>query len=95
LADSLDLQTALLNTAAGGRRVFGDLVATAAIPPVARVHALHLICHHRLAIDLAAPPTDAALVWSASRAAEAAVPGHHCLVHLWHYITCAVARHVL
>lgn len=65
LADPLDLQTTLLNIAADGPRAFSDLVTATTLPPMARAHALHLIWHHSLAIDLAVPLTDAALIWSA------------------------------
>jgi hypothetical protein len=65
LRDGLGVQAELLSVAASGPRSFGDLVAATRLPAVARAHALHLIWHRRLGIDLSAPLNDATLVWIA------------------------------
>lgn len=62
LRDPLGLQPELLTAVASGPRSFGDLVAATRLPAVARAHALHLIWHRRLGIDLSAPLNDATLV---------------------------------
>lgn len=66
LADPLGLQRQLLDRAEHGPVCFEDLVGVTSLPAVARAHALHLIWHHRLGIDLAAPLDDDAWVWAAS-----------------------------
>jgi hypothetical protein len=63
LSDPLGLAGALLATAAGGPVRFADLVAATCYPAVARAFAIHLIWHRVLAIDLAEPFGDGALVW--------------------------------
>lgn len=64
LVDPLGLQETLLaNVETAGR--FGALVAATRLPAVARAHALHLIWHRRLGVNLAVPLNDAAPVWSA------------------------------
>jgi hypothetical protein len=67
LVDPLGVQVGLLaftsqNT---GGVAFGELVANASLPPLARAHGLHLLWHRRLRIDLAQPMTDATVVWPA------------------------------
>ncbi|MFF7725657.1 hypothetical protein [Streptomyces sp. NPDC008001] len=70
LEDPLGLQGELLGAVAGRSRVFGDLVEATRLPAVARAHALHLIWHGRLAIELAQPLSDATPAWAgAGRAA--------------------------
>lgn len=64
LSDPLGVQGELL-AAAGAPVAFGDLVAATVLPAVARAHALHLIWHRRLAIDLAVPLGDDTPVWAA------------------------------
>ncbi|GIE93916.1 TnsA-like heteromeric transposase endonuclease subunit [Paractinoplanes rishiriensis] len=64
LRDPLGLQSELFTAVASGPRAFGDLVAATRLPAVARAHALHLIWHRRLGIDLSAPLNDAAKVWA-------------------------------
>ncbi|MGC9668479.1 hypothetical protein ACNTMW_18225 [Planosporangium sp. 12N6] len=64
LRDPLGLQPELFTAVASGPRSFGDLVAATRLPAVARAHALHLIWHRRLGIDLAAPIKDATKVWA-------------------------------
>jgi hypothetical protein len=63
LADRLGLQAELVAAAAAGPCAFGALVAATSLPVVARAHALHLLWHRRLGIDLAAPLNDTSLVW--------------------------------
>ena len=65
LRDQMGLQTELMSVAASGPRSFGELVAATRLPAVARAHALHLIWHRRLGIDLSAPLNDSTLVWAA------------------------------
>ncbi|HYU86633.1 MAG TPA: hypothetical protein VEK80_17650, partial [Kribbellaceae bacterium] len=64
LADPLGLQPQLLAQAADGPVGFGDLVGATSVPVVARAHALHLIWHRRLGVDLAEPLGDDAQVWA-------------------------------
>jgi hypothetical protein len=62
LRDPLRLQEELLSAAASGPVRFGDLVAATAAPAVARAHAVHLIWHRLLSIDLGSPLADQSLV---------------------------------
>ncbi len=63
LSDSLGLTEVLLAKAAGGPVRFADLVAATCYPAIARAFAIHLIWHRVLAVDLAVPLGDSALVW--------------------------------
>jgi hypothetical protein len=63
LQDPLGLQAQLLAAVGDGPVAFGDLVAATCLPVVARAHALHLIWHRRLSIDLAAVLGDRSAVW--------------------------------
>jgi hypothetical protein len=63
LADPLGTQPELLEAAAHGPVSFARLVAATSYPAVARAHALHLIWHRRLSIDLARPLGDRTPVW--------------------------------
>jgi hypothetical protein len=63
LIDPLGLADALLAVTGGGPVRFADLVAATCCPAVARAFAIHLIWHRVLAVDLAAPFGDSALVW--------------------------------
>jgi hypothetical protein len=63
LADPMGVQGELLSLVRSGPTLFGDLVAGTELPALARAHALHLIWHRRLCIDLAMPLMDATLVW--------------------------------
>ena len=65
LDDRLGLQVQLLTAARVGSRPFGDLVAATSLPAVARAHALHLLWHRRLGVDLGRPLGDGSPVWSA------------------------------
>lgn len=63
LDDPLGLQAQLLVAAACGPLTFAALVAATSLPTVARAHALHLLWHRRLGLDLVSPLSDNALVW--------------------------------
>jgi hypothetical protein len=63
LQDPAGLERQLLEAASGGPLSFGGLVAATRLPMVARAHALHLIWHRRVGIDLAVPLGDASLIW--------------------------------
>jgi hypothetical protein len=62
LDDRLGLQDVLLRAAAAGPAAFGDLVTATSLPAVGRAHALHLLWHRRLGIDLSCPLGDGSLV---------------------------------
>ena len=64
LDDRLGLQGELLAAVAAGPQPFGELVAATSLPVVARAHALHLLWHRRLSVDLAQPLTDRSVVFS-------------------------------
>ena len=66
LDDRLGLQDCLLQAASAGPAAFGDLVAAAPVPAVARAHALHLLWRRRLGFDLSCPLGDSSLVWRAA-----------------------------
>lgn len=66
LADPTGVQREVLAVAAHGPVAFGDLVAAAAVPALARAHALHLIWHRRLVIDLGVPLRDLSTVWTST-----------------------------
>src|SRR6266545_3888374 len=68
LEDRLGLRGQLLRGVEAGPRTFGELVAATALPAVARAHALHLLWHRRLGVDLARPFGDRSVVWSATGA---------------------------
>jgi hypothetical protein len=68
LEDPLGLEGELLEAVAYGPAAFGDLVAAARLPAVARAHALHLLWRRRLGTDLARPLGDGSLVWLAGGA---------------------------
>ncbi|MFD4242969.1 TnsA-like heteromeric transposase endonuclease subunit [Streptomyces sp. NPDC058525] len=63
LQDPLGLQRELEAAAMTGPSPFGRLVERTRLPAVARAHALHLLWHRRLGVDLGRPLTDATLVW--------------------------------
>jgi len=58
-------QGELVEAVRAGPRRFGELVAATSLPAVARAHALHLLWHRRLGVDLARPLTDGSPVWLA------------------------------
>ncbi len=70
LMDPWALQPELLAAVEGGPVSFGELVAATSLPAVARAHALHLLWHRRLSIDLAVPLTDRAQVWPVRRTVD-------------------------
>ncbi|MGW0944514.1 TnsA-like heteromeric transposase endonuclease subunit [Streptomyces sp. NPDC002623] len=63
MADRLGLHGELLGLVAERPRRFGELMEETSLPAVARAHALHLLWHRRLAVDLAQPLSDAAWVY--------------------------------
>jgi len=65
LEDRLGLQDRLLQAVSAGPAAFGDLAAATPLPAVARAHALHLLWHRRLGIDLSRPLGDRSPVWLA------------------------------
>jgi len=67
LADPMRLVPQLLAAAGTGPLAFDDLAGATSCPAVARAHALHLIWHRRLGIDLAEPLTGRSRVWLARR----------------------------
>ena len=67
LNDPLGIAGVLLAAAADGPVRFADLAGAAGYPAVARAFAIHLIWHRVLAIDLAVPFGDSALVWRGGR----------------------------
>jgi hypothetical protein len=67
LADPLRLAPQLLAAAGTGPLGFDDLTGATSCPAVARAHALHLIWHRRLGIDLAGPLAGQTMVWLADR----------------------------
>lgn len=67
MADPLRLVPQLLAAAGAGPLGFDDLAGATSCPAVARAHALHLIWHRRLGIDLARPLIGRSAVWLACR----------------------------
>lgn len=65
MADRLGLQRELLELAGERPRRFGELAEATSLPAVARAHALHLLWHRRLAVDLARPLGDGAWIYLA------------------------------
>ncbi|MFI9842813.1 hypothetical protein ACIHFD_37675 [Nonomuraea sp. NPDC051941] len=70
LQDPLGLQGQLLEALAAGPAGFGKLVARTSLPAVARAHALHLLWHRQLGVDLSRPLADRSLVCSAAEGTE-------------------------
>lgn len=58
LTDQLGLQEQLLRVAASGPIAFGELVEQCSYPAIARAHALHLLWHRRLGVDMSQPLSD-------------------------------------
>lgn len=67
MSDRLGLEDELLELVAERPRRFVELVEDTSLPAVARAHAVHLLWHRRLAVDLAQPLCDAAWVYPAGR----------------------------
>ncbi|MEU7577674.1 TnsA-like heteromeric transposase endonuclease subunit [Streptomyces sp. NPDC041068] len=63
MTDRLGLQRQLLDGVRGQPQRFGDLVTGTDLPQVARTHAIHLLWHGRLAMDLAQPFKDATWIY--------------------------------
>ncbi|MFC9810509.1 TnsA-like heteromeric transposase endonuclease subunit [Streptomyces virginiae] len=62
LSDPLGLQEELLTLATAGPQPFGDLVGQCSVPAVARAHAIHLLWHRRLGMDMSGPLADASQI---------------------------------
>lgn len=62
LPDVLATQGQLREAAAQGPLPFGELAERCRIPAIARAHAIHLLWHHHLGVDLSGPFGDASLV---------------------------------
>lgn len=67
MTDRLGLQARLLELAGSRPLRFGELVDATAVPAMARAHAVHLLWHRRLAVDLAQPLGDASWIYPAGR----------------------------
>ncbi|MFJ2922216.1 hypothetical protein [Streptomyces sp. NPDC087307] len=67
MSDRLGLEGALLELVAERPRRFVELVEGTSLPAVARAHAVHLLWHRRLAVDLSQPLCDAAWIYPAER----------------------------
>ncbi|MGX1676013.1 TnsA-like heteromeric transposase endonuclease subunit [Streptomyces sp. NPDC055400] len=65
LQDPLELQHELESAAGAGPIEFGRLVEATSLPAVARAHALHMLWHRRLSVELGLPLRDASVVWPA------------------------------
>ncbi|MBB5935706.1 TnsA-like heteromeric transposase endonuclease subunit [Streptomyces zagrosensis] len=63
MVDRLGLHDELLDLCAERPRQFGELVDATSLPAVARTHAVHLLWHRRLAMDLAQPFGDTAWIY--------------------------------
>ncbi|MFJ9034603.1 TnsA-like heteromeric transposase endonuclease subunit [Streptomyces sp. NPDC102274] len=66
-SDRLGLQGELLDLVRERLRRFGELVEETSLPAVARAHAVHLLWHGQLAIDLALPLDDSAWIYPVGR----------------------------
>lgn len=62
LPDVLGIQGQLREAASQGPLPFGELVERCRIPAIGRAHAIHLLWHHHLGVDLSGPFGDASLV---------------------------------
>ncbi|WP_420313500.1 TnsA-like heteromeric transposase endonuclease subunit [Streptomyces sp. YS-B37] len=63
MLDRLALQSELLDLVRERPRLFRDLVDATTVPAVTRVHAIHLLWHRRLAMDLAQPLGDGSWIY--------------------------------
>ncbi|MFQ6855707.1 TnsA-like heteromeric transposase endonuclease subunit [Streptomyces sp. 35M1] len=68
MSDRLGLQGELLELLRERPRRFGELAEATSPPAVARAHAVHLLWHRRLAMDLAQPLDDATWIYPVGRA---------------------------
>ncbi|MDX2600364.1 TnsA-like heteromeric transposase endonuclease subunit [Streptomyces caniscabiei] len=62
LTDPLGLQEQLLLAAGDGPQPFGTLVGRTSLEAVARAHAIHLLWHRRLGLQISGPLTDASTI---------------------------------
>lgn len=62
LTDPLQLQEQLLRAAEDGPQPFGTMVARCSLEAVARAHAMHLLWHRRLGLQITGPLTDASTI---------------------------------
>lgn len=70
LNDQFALQDALLRSVSSGPASFVDLVESTRLPAVARAHALHLLWHRRLGVDLHRPLSDDSIIRLGGSAAQ-------------------------
>ncbi|MFJ9330280.1 TnsA-like heteromeric transposase endonuclease subunit [Streptomyces sp. NPDC101230] len=68
MSDRLGLRGELLELLRERPRRFGELAEATSLPAVARAHAVHLLWHRRLAMDLAQPLDDASWIYPVGRA---------------------------
>ena len=64
LQDQLGLQDQLLRAVRDGALPFGDLVRRTDYPAIGRAHAIHLLWHRKLGMNLARPLGDQSLIWT-------------------------------
>ncbi|MFF8847355.1 TnsA-like heteromeric transposase endonuclease subunit [Streptomyces sp. NPDC015127] len=62
LSDPLGLQPQMLAAAAEGPQPFGELVERCSLPAVGRAHAVHLLWHRRLGVEMSGPLRDSSMV---------------------------------
>lgn len=67
MSDRLGLHRELKELVQDRPRRFGELVEATSLPAVARAHAVHLLWHRRLAVDLARPLGDEAWIYPTGR----------------------------
>ncbi|MYV60596.1 TnsA-like heteromeric transposase endonuclease subunit [Streptomyces sp. SID4931] len=68
MSDRLGLQDELLELVRKHPRQFGELAEATSLPAVARTHAVHMLWHRRLAMDLTQPLDDATWIYPVRRA---------------------------
>lgn len=67
MSDRLGVQVQLLEVLGRQPRQFGDLVRQTEVPAVARAHAVHLLWHRRMAVDLRQPFGDTTWIYPVGR----------------------------
>lgn len=75
LPDVLGIQGQLRDAAVQGPLPFGELVERCRIPAIGRAHAIHLLWHRHLGVDLSGPFGDASLVRLAPQQHHRELPG--------------------
>ncbi|GAA0929475.1 TnsA-like heteromeric transposase endonuclease subunit [Virgisporangium aurantiacum] len=75
LDDPLGMQAQLLTAAAARPMRFSALATATSVPAIGRAHALHLLWHRRLEVDLSRPLGDATLVRTAAPVGPAVMAG--------------------